>query len=315
MVFPPIDKISDLHFGGFYLPAVSYGYLSITSTLNQSITVPLYGTFTIDIHLALCIITLVAAVLWHKLLESFTGPAGVLQRPIATETAYQRMFFTIYNRGRPSYYPKGYSLSEIFDARLDKIKLAKRRALLFITVILLGVALIVSYPITTFLLYSTIPTEGIVPAVIAFMQGVWILQIVTDDWWPNLHTLEKRTRPALYNDIEEFVMFLYDFDVLGDFSYEFKTGEGGELKLSYETLAESPDDEIDLIGLILEAYSATLAKSSYPCRRLVVEVFNGDVRQGEFIVKTRDAQRFSTGELTFKEYLDSVISTIRCEDD
>lgn len=297
----PISKISDLQYGGFYLPSASYGYLFLEYS-EQYAVLDLF-IFKANVLFIASFLALFSAVLVHTAMKATLGRPTGEPRFIGQSTLIQRILYVLFSEGRPSYYPKSISLEEFDNSRLKDMNITRKRWVLFSLVVFSIAFLAFSYFHSGWLLLLELDSLGFVGGVLAFSQAAWILQVTMSDWWPSSYSLDYREKPSIATEVEEFTHFLYKYDKMGRFEWEYFP-EDGVFRFRYETLATSSNEEEEILKILLIGYSATIAQSEYYCEEMIAEVIDDGEKQAVFSIKSEDV------EYLRKKNIDYALSSI-----
>lgn len=301
----PISKISDLQYGGFYLPSASYGYLF----LEQSEQYPVLDLFIFEssILFIASFLALFGAVLVHTSMKATLGKPTEEPRFIGQSTLIQRVLYVLFSEGRPSHYPKSISLESFNSSRLMNMNITRRRWFLFALVVFSISYLVFSYFHSGWLLLLDLASLGLVGGVLAFSQAAWLLQVTMSDWWPTSYSLDYREEPSIATEMEEFTHFLYKCDKIGRFEWEYFP-EDGVFRFRYETLANSAKEEEEIFKILLIGYSATIAQSEYYCEEMIAEVVSDEEKQAVFPIKSEDVE--DLGHKNIDYALTSILDSI-----
>jgi general stress protein CsbA len=297
----PISKISDLQYGGLYLPSASYGYLFLE--YRDQYTVLDLFIFKANVLLIASFLALFGAVLVHTVMKATLGRPTGEPRFIGQSTLIQRVLYVLFSEGRPSYYPKSISLEGFNNSRLEDIDITRKRWILFVLVAISIVSLAFSYFYSGWLLLLELDRLGLVGGVLAFSQAAWVLQVTMSDWWPNSYSLDYREQPSIATEIEEFTQFLYRYDKIGRFEWEYFP-EDSVFQFRYETHANSSSDEEEIFKILLIGYSATIAQSEYYCEEMIAEVIDDGEKQAVFSIKSEDVEHLE------KKNIDHALTSI-----
>lgn len=291
---------TQLRYGGFYLPAAAFGYVSLIS--DTYLKIP-YLDVEVGMYLLLAVISVFAATIVYDIFHSVLGPTNV--EPIAKSkaTVLQRLLYAIFNEGRPSYYG---NLGEL----LRLIEISGKRALIVGTASACTLSLLILYPYSVIVLFQHVDPSNLLPTGLLFVQVIWAVRFLTPSWWPNVYILDYRNTPKIEEDVEEFAMVLISSNIIGEYEYKYQTKEGGELLLQYESLAENEEDERVVFEQIFTAYAGTVAKGDYPCRRLNATVIESGESVAEYKVGSMKARAYADGELEFERLLSIVINEL-----
>lgn len=304
----PVTKISDLQYGGLYLPSASYGYLFLEWG-DQYTTLDLI-LFEINKLFLASFFALFGAVLLHTSMKATIGKPTGEPRFLSQSTIIQRVFYVLFSEGRPSYYPQSISIEGYQDSNFRKLSIKRRRWILFALILVLGAYMVFSYVYSEWLLLIEIENLDLIGGVLAFSQAAWILQAIMSDWWPTSYSLDYREEPSIATKIEEFTQFLYSSDKIGGFEWEYFP-EDGVFRFRYETLADSAEEEEEIFKILLTGYSATIAQSKYYCKEMIAEVVDNGEKQAVFTIRLKDVSNLKKRGL--ENALQSVLDSIEFE--
>lgn len=295
-----LSRATKLRYGGFYLPAAAFGYASVFA--EEYVSIPFIG-IGLEIYASLTVFSILVATIEHDLFRSTFGPTNTEPRPKDKSTVIKRLFYVLINEGRPSYYGDLGSLSRKIDPSLKRVIIVAIAGICTISLILL-------IPYSMWVLFQMTSPNNLFPAGLLFVQSVWVARFLLPSWWPNIYLTDFRTAPSVSNDVEEFAKVLVSSDILGEFEYEYRAENGGELLLKYESMAVNGEEERAVFAHIVTAFSGTVAKGEYPCRRLRATVMESGEPVAEYTINSGEARAYADGELQFEELLYSVIDGI-----
>lgn len=288
--------VEGLESGGYYLPALSLGYLHYTSGA--------------DLFLYFSISSLIGAVLGHGVLKSVSGPKGREIFPVKKETVFQLIQLVLFGGGDPNQFEG--SIRGV--AKVDK-QVSNSRLVLLTIVFVTSFSTILSFPYSAYHLWTALPAESFIPGVLLFLEVVWILQVVTFPIWPNAYLLaqESNTKLEIEERMDEFQRWL-SIDDSGPKLKELKynSEEGGVLMLEYESefsKSSQMRSEIEDVAFGFSVFSQT----PYPIQELVATITRDGHPIGDYRITASLAQGYDSNDISSDEYINKVMEDVELD--
>lgn len=291
-----IRTAEGLESGGYYLPALSLGYL--------------YTISGNDLFLYFSISSLIGAVLGHGVLKSVSGPKGREVFPVKKETVFQLIQLVLFGGGDPNQF-KG-SIRGI--AKVDK-QVSNPRLVLLIIVFVTSLSTLLSFPYSAYHLWTTLPGKSLIPGVLLFLEVVWILQVVTFPIWPNAYLLvqESNTKLEIEERMDEFQRWLTIDDTGADLKeLKYNSEEGGVLMLEYESEFSKLSrmrDEIEDVAFGFSVFTQT----PYPIQELVATITRDGHPIGDYRITASLAQEYDSNNISSGEYISKVLEDVKLD--
>jgi hypothetical protein len=290
----------ELSYSGLYLPSIGLGYLYI-----QRPPMPVYGT--VDLYLLGCILSLLSGIVWHELLKSLSGPQDNSTGPMAEAEVIQRIGFTLFGVGTPSEYPDTYS-EPIWSTDLE---IPTTRYLVFGVFCIACVILAITFPYTIWeLTHYAADNSSVLPGAIVFLELVFLLRTFLPNIWPSIYLIESYEHPSINESVEQFAMAFWDDGRIQITGGQYDPAGGGSFELTYQTQAETVEDERELLEELIVAYAGTILPDDFPCQEFRLTVYEDDSEVATSILSSESVREFRAGSETIGPLLDEVLESM-----
>jgi hypothetical protein len=313
-----IREGSDLQFGGFYLPAITFGYLYMEGvTSDLLIWIP--GVSSENELLLLATITTITGVISHISFRVITGEQGIdlTQTRVPGELYRQRLGYLLLGEASPV----RYSTSLKKTALLESISIRHIARITVITTSLL--VLLVSFPASVIRIWSYFPNGGSISGLLLFLNVVFVLQATVSSFI-KITGDSSEQRSSIFSTLHNFESFLTHCDQIVHQKLSYRFTDGGEYGLIHEVWPAEvdifePSEEVTTedirksISFVCLAYPAYLL-SSYPAAGLTVIIAKDGEKAAAYRIDSDLADKFAKGEIAWEEYISQVHSTLIVND-
>lgn len=292
---PPFARdIAALRVAGYYLPAVSFGYL-----FTQTRT---------DGYLWLTALALLAAVNLHGFLRALPDRDDVDRGPtMGTATPVQFALAALYGTDDPRAYPA--TLRRVLAARPLP---SGPRAGFVAAFALFAATFVVLVPYSAYLLWTVLPLDVMHPTyhligqTLVFLTVTWTLQEAAWRLWPAVTVGRAAADREARSDLEELRAFLTGpAGPEGVTHITYESRGGGYVLIDYVTAATSRDGLRREVEDVSIGYLANVLNGRYPCEQVAVTILDEDRDPvGAFTLDTDWGDEYADGRITLREYVE-----------